>query len=167
MHWYQRIQVRIRSFGSVVVGVGRRLSLLCEIRHIQRRFSLLRRRIGRWGAECSRRIWIGSWSGVDGGRIRHREASPVGLDMNRSESPRGRGSQTAACCKWMAIETVPSPPMPGGRQASPTAGTDRPKAEPTNPSEASVPLLESRPVSTLEPNVLDASKSKVSIPTAS
>ncbi|KAL8190508.1 UNVERIFIED_CONTAM: hypothetical protein K2H54_055150 [Gekko kuhli] len=115
------------------------------------------------------RIWIGSWSSVDGGRSRHREASPVDPDVSRSESPRARGSQTAVCCKWMVNETVPSPPVPGGRQESATAGTDRPKAEPTNPSAALELLPESRSVSKPEPNVSDASKSRnpESIPTAS
>ncbi|KAL8203797.1 UNVERIFIED_CONTAM: hypothetical protein K2H54_061247 [Gekko kuhli] len=89
------------------------------------------------------RIWIGSWSSVDGARIRHRSASPVGPDVCRLGSPHGQGSQTAVCCKSMGIGTVPSPPVPDGPPVSSKAGTN-PMAEPTTPNEASVFESESR-----------------------
>ncbi|KAL8191491.1 UNVERIFIED_CONTAM: hypothetical protein K2H54_073926, partial [Gekko kuhli] len=105
------------------------------------------------------RIWIGSWSSVDGARIRHRSTSPVGPDTCRSGSPHGQGSQTAVCCRSMGIGTVPSPPVPGGPPVSSKAGIDHPRAEPTTLNEVSVLESESRSESKPSPGASDASVS--------
>ncbi|KAL8220594.1 UNVERIFIED_CONTAM: hypothetical protein K2H54_050206 [Gekko kuhli] len=105
------------------------------------------------------RIWIGSWSSVDGGRIRHRATNPVGPDVRRPGTPHGRGCQTAVCCRQKVIGTVPSPPVPDGLPASLEAGTDHPTAEPTTLTEVSVFESESRSESKPSPIASDASVS--------